>query len=331
MAEIFSGRALEAANAVLAETLLARRDTAEVLAAGRIGQTETGAVQQESLAGRFDSFRGASEGAIQNLLSARDLLTTTADVFNEQSSIFDRLRTLVEEAADLETSTIDRGLLDGQFRQGLEEAENLVVVNDFDGRNLLGIPGTAGTPSPVPGISLEASVVNVQAGIDILPEDNLALIIPFGTLESLAPGLSTADLQTQASATAALTTLDTAIDSVIGNLSLVEGQSRRIDAAVGVNGAVAFNSSQAADSLLAQDQTLDILDFANQELTIQNGIEANTDLTRLVLEAVEEFSRLVNQVSSLRESLAESAPENQGVLTAPIGPRSTTARLTGEL
>lgn len=329
MGEIFSGRILDAGSRALAPTIDARGDTAEILSAGRIGQAAVGAVTQESLAGRLLSFQAASQGAINNLQSARDILSTAADVYVQQDSLLRSLRDTVALATELTTSDLERGFLDGQFQQGLAEIEALVFANDFDGRDLLGVPGTPGSPAPIPGISLEASVLNVQAGIDIFPEDNLALIIPFGTLESLAIGLSSSDILSQASSAATLTTIDTAIQSVGGNLSLVEGQSRRIDAALGVNATLAFNAGLAADRLLSQDQTLDILDFAEQELTLATGIEANGDLTRQVIEAIEEFSRLIEQVTELRRTLDEGAPQNQGVVTAPIGPRFTEARLTG--
>ena len=163
--------------------------------------------------------QAASRGFTQAICNANDgiSLAQTADsAAGGISDILVRMRDLAMQASNGTLSDADRTLVQKEVTALVSQIGDIVTQTTFNGNNLLD-----GTDGPF----------DIQTGINL----NEKVTITIGNLAAGAGGLVGVDTLTVATAggaTAALATLDTAIDKVAGERANLGAQQNRLEAAV---------------------------------------------------------------------------------------------------
>ncbi|MGI9591433.1 MAG: flagellin [Myxococcota bacterium] len=135
--------------------------------------------------------------AQRNALDGISMLQVAEGAMNETSSILIRLRELAIQSANGTLGAGERGALDTEFQALLGEIDRVAAVTTFNGQPLL--DGTTAT-------------VNFQVGANATANDVISVTGVDATAAGLAVGALAVD--SDVNALAALSALDTAIDSV---------------------------------------------------------------------------------------------------------------------
>ena len=169
--------------------------------------------------------------AARNANDGVSLLQTAEGALNETSNILTRMRELATQAATGTVSSDQRTYIDNEFTQLKSEINRIASATQFNGSNLL--QGTA------------TATVSFQVGSGNSTNDRIGVTI--GAADTSTIGVGTASVSDVAGAQAALTQIDTAIQSVSssrGNLGAVQN---RLQSTIN-NLQVAVENTSAAES-----------------------------------------------------------------------------------
>jgi len=153
----------------------------------------------------------------RNAMDGVSLAQTAEGALNEVSGILNRLRELSMQAANGTLSNSDRTTLNTEFGQLKEEIDRISSTTVFNGINLL--DGSASTGIPIQ-VGIQDSVTNDVIGI---------------TLDATSAnqlGITSTDVLSISNAQAALTNIDTAIDSVNQSRGVLGAQQNRMESAL---------------------------------------------------------------------------------------------------
>lgn len=178
-----------------------------------------------------------------------------------------------------------------------------------------GVAPGAATGGGAAGL-VNVSLFDVRAGSGILPEDEIQIVVPFGTVEALSAGISDASLVGTANAQAAEGLVVVGQEQLATNRALINAELGRIRAAIGVAGVQIGGNENAAQALVNLDQASDIRGLVSTTFAQELGNDALEEFTRLTLDAVEELSELIDQTLARRE------PAQGEAGTPPIAPEA---------
>ncbi len=206
--------------------------------------------------GVSENLRTQVRGTAQAKRNAQDgiaVLSVAEGAANEVSDILQRMRELsVQSANDTLTST-ERAYTDQEFQALIEEVDRIASVTNYNGMKLLSgttVGGRFGAGSVGSALWIDA---NDTYGVD-------SITITIDTLStSTATGIKVGDLDltTQSNAALAISTLDTAINSVNSMRSDMGAFINRLEHAIN-NVTVSNTNQQAAESLIRD------VDFAHE-------------------------------------------------------------------
>jgi flagellin len=131
----------------------------------------------------------------RNAQDGISLAQTGEGVLNEVTNILSRMRELSMQSANGTLSTNDRQTLDGEFQALIAEIDRVATQTQFNGINLL--DGTGGS-------------IAIQVGIN--SGETITIALPDTQAATL--GIDALDVTSVTNANAALSALDTAVDSV---------------------------------------------------------------------------------------------------------------------
>jgi len=160
---------------------------------------------------------------LRNLNDGISLINVAEAGLNAQSDILIRMRELAAQSASGTITDPERANLQLEFVQLRNEIDRISNATEFNGQSLLdgSLDSAAGTPIII-SFGLDATTnsqlnLNTQADVD--------------DVDSTFLGIAALDISTQAGATTALTTLDTALDTLSGeraSLAAVQNRLTRI-------------------------------------------------------------------------------------------------------
>jgi len=136
--------------------------------------------------------------ANRNAADGMSLVQTAEGALNEVSDILGRLRELAVQSANGSVSATDRATLDEEFQELVNEVDRIGRGTEFNGINLL--DGTTSSVSFQVGAGTDATINTLSATLSAVLATGLALDV--------------LELSTAAAASSAMTTIDSAIDSV---------------------------------------------------------------------------------------------------------------------
>lgn len=135
--------------------------------------------------------------AERNANDGISMIQIAEGAMNEQQNIMGRLRELAVQSANGAISDNERAFIDAEKDQLVGEVERISQVTEFNGFNMLG--GDAGTFA-------------MQVGKDATANDTID--VAFTATDTTTLGVNAMDLSSAGGASAALGTIDTAIDAL---------------------------------------------------------------------------------------------------------------------
>ena len=153
--------------------------------------------------------------AIRNANDAISMIQIAEGAMNEQQNIMGRLRELAVQSANGAISDNERAFIDTEHDQLVEEVQRISQASEFNGFNMLG--GDAGAFA-------------MQVGKDATANDTID--VTFTATDTTTLGVNAMDLSTSAGASAALGTIDTAIDALSTSRAGLGASQNRLEITV---------------------------------------------------------------------------------------------------
>ncbi|MEM6672737.1 MAG: flagellin [Planctomycetota bacterium] len=153
----------------------------------------------------------------RNALDGISLAQTAEGALNEVSGILNRMRELAMQSANGTLSSSDRETLDAEFSQLKEEVDRISGTTVFNGINLLDGSAAGGIP--------------IQVGIMDSPTNDV-IDVSLEATDTTQLGLTTTDVLSISNAQVALTSIDSAIDSVNDSRGVLGAQQNRMESAL---------------------------------------------------------------------------------------------------
>jgi flagellin len=176
---------------------------------------------------------------LRNLNDGISLTNVAEAGLNQQSDILIRMRELSAQSASGTISNAERANLQLEFVQLRNEIDRISNATEFNGQSLLdgSLANAAGTHVIISfGLDGTAnSQIDINAEADVQDVDSTGL------------GINALDISTQAGAATALTTLDTALDTLSGERASLAAVQNRLTRII-PNQAVLVENLQAAES-----------------------------------------------------------------------------------
>lgn len=222
--------------------VLSARDDAASLAIGSRLQSEVSAQQQ----------------AYRNAGQARSMLQVADGGLGNVNDILQRMKSLSVQAGSGHLSADDRAALNSEFQALSSEVERIATDTEFGGTKLL--DGSAAS-------------VDIKVGTGTGPSDEIVAPLSDATTASLS--LTGLDITSAASADAASTAIDAAIDRV-QTLRAENGASQNRLEYAAANIATSIENTEAARSgLLDLDVAGAVGDLAALKVRLQQGVYAS--------------------------------------------------------
>ncbi len=160
---------------------------------------------------------------LRNLNDGISLVNVAEAGMNEQSDILIRMRELAAQSASGTITDPERANLQLEFVQLRNEIDRISNATEFNGINLLDGSLDSGAANPI--------IINFGLDGTANSQLNLNTEADVDDVDSTFLGIAGLDISTQAGGTAALTTLDTALDLLSGeraSLAAVQNRLTRI-------------------------------------------------------------------------------------------------------
>jgi flagellin len=225
--------------------------------------------------GVSENLRTQVKGTSQAMRNAQDgiaAITIAEGSANEISGILQRMRELAVQSANDTLTSTERAYTDQEYNQLISEIDRIAEVTNYNGMKLIsssgtnsnvrfGLGGTGGTGS---ALWIDA---NDQYGQD-------SITITIDTLTTTALGINGAaptTLSDQTHAVAAITALDTSINSVNTMRSNMGAFINRLEHAIN-NLMVSNTNQQSAESLIRDvDFATETTQFTRNQILTQSG------------------------------------------------------------
>jgi flagellin len=274
----------------------AQSKSMEKLASGmrinRAGDDAAGLAISEKMRGQIRGLDQASRNAQDGI----SLIQTAEGALNETHDILQRTRELATQSANDTNTTTDRGEIQKELDQLIDEIDRIAGNTEFNTKNLTGAKAADGTFTGVAqtftfhiganeGQSIELSINSMDAG-------NLGTRATDGTMTTSIKSLKTAAdgtggaLNTQAGADAAITVINNAIEQVSAERSKLGANQNRLE------------------------HTINNLSTSSENLTAAESRIRDTDMAKTMMDQTK--NSILSQAAQAMLAQANSAP--QGVL-----------------
>lgn len=216
----------------------------------RAADDAAGLAISEKLRGQVGGLNAASTNA-QNGIS---LIQTAEGALNETHNILQRMRTLaVQSANDTNTST-DRALVQEEVAQLTTELTRISTATQFNGQNLL--DGTLNTG----GLTFQ---IGANAG--------QVLNVTIAGSGASALGVATVSVSSHANASAAITAIDSAINTVSTNRAKLGATQNRLEFTVNSLNVAAENLAASESRIRDTDMAKEMTSFTRSQILSQAG------------------------------------------------------------
>jgi flagellin len=202
-----------------------------------------------AIATRMDAkVRGLTQ-AIRNANDGISLAQTAEGAMSETSNILVRMRELSVQAASGTASAEDRAALQVEVTQLISQIGDIATRTDFNGTTLL--DGTAN--------------LDIQTGVEAGETVNITI----GDMQAAGLGVDAVDLSTAAGASAALTVLDTAIQTVADQRANLGAVQNRFDTTVNNLTSTVTNLTEAKSRIEDADFSVETTKLASAQILAQ--------------------------------------------------------------
>jgi len=194
--------------------------------------------------------------AVRNANDGISLIQTAEAAMNEQSNILSRLRELAMQSASDGIGNTERGYIQDEVVEQVAELERVAQATEFNGQKLL--DGSAAT------LEFQVGIRNVAAN------DRITVTTVDATTATL--GVDTLDLSTKAGAQGALTTIDTALQTLSSARATLGAAGNRFTSAVASIQASSESLSAANSRIRDVDVAEETSRMARSQVLMQAGV-----------------------------------------------------------
>lgn len=255
----------------------AQAKSMEKLASGmrinRAGDDAAGLAISEKMRGQIRGLDQASRNAQDGI----SMIQTAEGALNETHDILQRMRELATQSSNDTNTGTDRGELQKEFNQLAKEITRISDTTEFNSQKLLDGSDTDGKVFQIganAGQNLTLTISDMSA---------TALLVGTGTNEADTVGV---DITTQANADAAITLVNTAIETVSAERSKLGATQNRLE------------------------HTINNLSTSSENLTAAESRIRDTDMAKTMMEQTK--NSILSQAAQAMLAQANQAP--QGVL-----------------
>lgn len=206
----------------------------------------------EQLTTQIRGFKQAS----QNIADATAALDIAEGAGNEISDMLQRQRELALQAKNGTLSPADRQAIDREYQAITQEIGRVTDVTNYNGRQVAN------------GTDFGSGKAQIQVG----PNAGETITIPTVNYGAAAKALAGSSLATPEAATAALGKIDSAINTISGQRTLIGATMNRLTHA-GDNLANAMTNTQAAESIIRdEDMATGMTELTTRQLLQQGAL-----------------------------------------------------------
>ena len=229
------------------------------------------------IASRLKAQSSGMSVAMRNTQNATALMQTAEGALDEVSNIVVRMKDLATQAADTGSTAKDKTAMNAEFVELGKELTNIMSNTSFGGAKLL----TGGTI---------ATAMKFQIGADALEVMDVDLSTEMTDVGGAVTAILGEELTTGADATAAITTLTDAIDTVGTLRSALGASANRLEHVNNNLANISTNTKQATGLIMD-------VDFASES--------ANMTSSQMLMQASTAMLKQSNSMSSMVMSLLQ--------------------------
>jgi flagellin len=222
--------------------------------------------------GVSENLRTQVKGTAQAIRNAQDgiaAITIAEGAANEISGIMQRMRELAVQSANDTLTSTERAYTNQEYGQLIQEIDRIAEVTNYNGMKLISSTGTtANDRFGIGGTGGAGSALWIDAN-DSYGLDSITITID--TLTTTDLSINTTNLTSQAVAVAAVTALDSSIDSVNTMRSNMGAFINRLEHAIN-NLMISNTNQQAAESQIRDvDFASETTQFTRNQILTQSG------------------------------------------------------------
>ena len=231
------------------------------------------------IASRLKAQSSGMSVAMRNTQNATALMQTAEGALDQVSNIVVRMKDLATQAADTGSTAKDKLAMDAEFKELSKELVNIMDNTSFGGAKLLN--ATGGTL---------AAAMTFQIGADSAETMSVDMIAGLGLVQTSVTNSVTAGLTTAPLASAQITAMNTAIDSVSALRSALGASANRLEHVNSNLANISTNTKQATGLIMD-------VDFASES--------ANMTSSQMLMQASTAMLKQSNSMSSMVMSLLQ--------------------------
>jgi len=221
----------------------------------KAGDDAAGLGVSENLRAQIRSLQVAQRNAFDGV----NVVQVAEGSFNEISNILIRMRELAMQSASDGIGDTERGYLDTEFQALIDEVDRIVDTTEFNGQKL--IDGSLSGQNPP---------LTFQVGIRNTANDSISLAIADSHASAL--GIGTLNVTSQANAQAALTSIDSAIQTMSSQRAALGALGNRLNSTI-ANLGVAYENLSAANSRIRDvDVAVETSALTRSQILLQAGV-----------------------------------------------------------
>jgi flagellin len=210
-----------------------------------------------AIATNFSVKARSGEQAIRNINMGVSLIQTAGSAMDEVGNILDRMRELAVQSSNGTLTSTQRTLIDSEFDDLSSEINRISKATEFNDIQL-----ADGTKSSL----------DVQVGTEGSSNDEIT--VSLGDVKVSTLGLTSTDLSTASGASAAITDIDSAIDTVNGYSSDLGSSQNRLDSAGGYMSNFVEAMRTAQGSIMDADFAFETAEASRLQLLQAGGVAA---------------------------------------------------------
>jgi flagellin len=174
---------------------------------------------------------------------------------SEVTSLLTRARELAIQASSDTLGSTERGYIQTEYAELAEEIDRIAATTEFNGKFLT-----------------DGSLTQVDVQVGIQSSTNDIITIDLGQLDGATLGITGVALSTVTAAQSALSTIDTAIDTVSGYRATLGSVENRLNSALNNLGTYEVNTTEAESRIRDADFGYETALLAQNQILQQAGV-----------------------------------------------------------
>jgi flagellin len=222
----------------------------------KAGDDAAGLAISEKMRGQIRGLEMASKNAQDGI----SLIQTAEGALNETHDILQRMRELATQSANDTNTGTDRGELQKEFNQLAKEVTRIAKTTEFNTQKLLDGSDTDGKVFQIGANAGQSLTLTINA------MDATILAIGTGTTEADTVGI---DITSQTNADAAITLVNTAIETVSAERSKLGAYQNRLEHTINNLGTSSENLTAAESRIRDTDMAKSMMEFTKNNILSQ--------------------------------------------------------------